>query len=559
MSPSPTDRPRLPRRLTATLLAFSSLVAVAGVAGAPGASATTTPPAAVAATTDTGVVDSNGDGIPDIASFGPTNTTSGVGEEGGDGYDLRYVAPHLLLDEHLRAVTAGSEATLHFTIRSSSQLMGRRLVVTALPGDRAGLADFGRDGVEVFRGAVANGRRSVDVTAALRQLDARTVTFRFALDKAPVRGDRKSTQIVVATADGPAADRPTLTFTPVTAPTTATVAPTTTTTVAPTTTTTVAPTTTTTTVAPTTTTTVAPTTTTTTVAPTTTTTVPAPTTTTMVPGPTVTAPAGMSLAFADEFNGTALNTSVWRAYHNTYGDGNNELACLTPNNVSVSGGTLKIASRRERVTCPNGSVREFTSGFLGTRETGTYFPRYGRYEIRARLPHGQGLWPAFWLRHRDGSSIAEIDVMEYFHSQVPGRTTATLHLDKTYNVSKRTTHFETPTATPGWHTWAVDILPVADGVRFTFFLNGTAFHSYTDTKRVWAGAHPGQNLFDMAINTAVGGNWVGRPDDALGYLRDLNRCAQGGVAPDACTSTGIWRAQFPSTYEVDYVRVFRQD
>jgi hypothetical protein len=142
---------------------------------------------------------------------------------------------------------------------------------------------------------------------------------------------------------------------------------------------------------------------------------------------------------------------------------------------------------------------------------------------------------------------------------VPGKTTATLHLDKTYNISKRTVGFEAPTSNGGWHTWAVDILPVSNGVQFTFSLNGKAFHSYTDTRRQWATRHPGQPLFDMAINTAVGGNWVGHPDDALGYLRNINRCAQSGTAPRGCSSNGIRRAAFPSTYEVDYVRVYRKN
>jgi beta-glucanase (GH16 family) len=267
----------------------------------------------------------------------------------------------------------------------------------------------------------------------------------------------------------------------------------------------------------------------------------------------------MSLAFADEFNGTTLNTSVWKPYHSTYGDGNNELQCHTPNNVTLSGGTMKITARRGTVTCPNGAVRNYSSAFLGTRETGTYFPAYGRFEIRAKVPHGQGLWPAFWLRHRNGASTAEVDIMEYFHSQVPGKTTGTLHLDGRYNLSKRTTWLETPTASPGWHTWAVDILPVSTGVQFTFLLDGTAYHTYTDTQRKWASLVSSSGMWDIAVNMSVGGDWVGDPAGTLGYLSDLGRCAQGGTAPNGCTTTGIRRADFASTYEVDYVRVFRKN
>jgi beta-glucanase (GH16 family) len=277
----------------------------------------------------------------------------------------------------------------------------------------------------------------------------------------------------------------------------------------------------------------------------------APTTTVPVTSP---APSG-ALLWSDEFSATTLNTSVWKPYYNTYGDGNNELQCETPNNVAVSGGTLKITARRENIACPGGDVRNFTAGFLGTRETGHYFPRYGRFEMRARLPHGQGLWPAFWLRHRDGAGTAEVDIMEYFHSHVPGQTTGTLHLDGRANLSKKNRAFETPTTNPGWHTWAVDIAPDPTGVKFTFELDGVDYHSYVDTQHHWTSADANAT-WDIAVNMSVGGNWVGHPDDALGYLALLGRCAQGGTPPSGCQSDGILRAQFPSTYEVDYVRVY---
>jgi len=259
------------------------------------------------------------------------------------------------------------------------------------------------------------------------------------------------------------------------------------------------------------------------------------------------------VTWSDEFDGSTLDTSMWTPYFNTYGDGNNEMACLTPNNVAVSGGTLKITARRETVTCPKGDVRKFTSGFIGTRETGHYFARYGHFEMRARLPHGFGLWPAFWLRHRNGAGTAEVDIMEYFHANNPGETTATLHLDGRSNLSKKVVPFEQPTATPGWHVWAVDILPDPAGVKFSFSLDGKAYHSYVDTQHKWSSADPNAT-WDIAVNMAVGGNWTGDPDAPLGYLGELNRCSQGGTPPNNCRTDGIRRAEFPATYEVDYVR-----
>ncbi len=259
-----------------------------------------------------------------------------------------------------------------------------------------------------------------------------------------------------------------------------------------------------------------------------------------------------TLLWSDEFDGTTLDTSVWKPYFSTYGDGNNELQCHTPANVAVSGGTVKLTAKREVVTCPNGSTREFSGAFLGTRDTGTYFPRYGRFEIRARLPHGQGLWPAFWLRHRNGSSTAEVDIMEYFHAQAPGATSVNLHFLGRKNVSKKTVPSDDP-LNPAWHTWAVEIAPADEGVRFTFFLDGNPFHTYTDSPAEW---NTGERLWDIAVNLSVGGDSVGHPDDARGYLRGPDRCGGEGVAPAFCRSDGILRAKFPATYEIDYVRVW---
>lgn len=63
------------------------------------------------------------------------------------------------------------------------------------------------------------------------------------------------------------------------------------------------------------------------------------------------APAGKVWTpyFVDDFNGSSLDTSRWRPYFNVYGDSNNEEACLTPSNVTVSGGSMKITAKREYV------------------------------------------------------------------------------------------------------------------------------------------------------------------------------------------------------------------
>ncbi len=286
----------------------------------------------------------------------------------------------------------------------------------------------------------------------------------------------------------------------------------------------------------------------------------APTTTAPVTTTTA-APSGWTLVGGDEFDGSSVDGSKWKTYNNTYGDGNNEMACLRPDNAQESGGTLRIVAQKESVTCPGNKARNYTSAFLGSREVGRYYPVYGRYEIRARLPHAQGLWPAFWLRHRNGAGVAEVDILEYFHSAHPGQSSGTLHLDGVHNVSQATVGFEpSSVTTSGWHTWAVEISPDPAGVRFEFFMDDQKYESYVDTKHAWLTTADPSSSWDIAVNMAVGGSWVGGPDDTLGYLRDVNRCSKGGSAPDGCDATGIRRANWAdraaTTYEVDYVRVY---
>jgi hypothetical protein len=275
---------------------------------------------------------------------------------------------------------------------------------------------------------------------------------------------------------------------------------------------------------------------------------------------TLSEPPGWSLLWSDEFDGADLDTTVWTPYHSTYGHANEELQCHTPDNVAVSGGTLEITALRQDSTCPNGARRAFSSGFVSTRETGRYFPRFGRFEIRARVPHGQGLWPAFWLRHRDGAKVAEVDVMEYFHAESPGEVKSSVYLDEGETVSRETIRFEEPTDDPRWHVWTVDIEPVPEGVQFSFYRDMStrarpvAYHRFVDTAPSWADTHPGDDLWDVAVNLSVGGRWTGHPDGELGVLPDGTTCAQGGEPP--CSAAGIRRASFPATYEVDYVRVY---
>ena len=139
--------------------------------------------------------------------------------------------------------------------------------------------------------------------------------------------------------------------------------------------------------------------------------------------------------------------------------------------------------------------------------------------MRAKVPHAQGLWPAFWLRHRSGAGVAEVDIMEYFHSQVPGRDPDAPPRRREQRVEEDH-DLRDPAATPGFHTWAVEILPDPGGVRFSFFVDNIKVHTYIDAKHAWTSADAA-GTWDIALNLAVGGRWVGSPDGTLGLLELL--------------------------------------
>lgn len=284
-----------------------------------------------------------------------------------------------------------------------------------------------------------------------------------------------------------------------------------------------------------------------------------------------------------------LDSTLWKVEHSNYGgvgQKGNRLQYFRPENAVVSpaspggnGNSLRLISKRESY-----KGAEFTGGMLGTRDVKKWYPRYGRYEFRARLPHGQGVWPAFWLRHRDGSSVCEPDVMEYFHSQNGPCVSAALH--RTDSSGKYSTNvlggkafLEPPTnveSKQGWHTFRMDILPWKDSnygdpsqpsmaVRFFVTVDDRIVMDKIDTSAANWSTRYDREAFDICLQGAqIGGDWAGHPDDPLGWSRWLNRCLSGGGSTsDSCrTSTPegpIIRAAFPAVVEVDYVKVWRYE
>ena len=241
---------------------------------------------------------------------------------------------------------------------------------------------------------------------------------------------------------------------------------------------------------------------------------------TTTPPPT----GGWTLAWADEFNGSALDTSKWNIEVNGNGGGNNELQYYTarPENIRVSGGQLVIEARREAY-----QGKQFTSGRITTQNKASW--QYGRMEARIKIPTGKGTWPAFWMLGNSISSIGwpasgEIDIMEHVNSEAV--THGTIHWQDHNNAYA---NYGGPSGSQDfsqYHLYAVEW----DASTIRWFVDGNQFHEVNI-----AGGVNGTSEFHapyfLLLNLAVGGNWPGSPDGST---------------------------VFPNQMLVDYVRVYRK-
>lgn len=304
-------------------------------------------------------------------------------------------------------------------------------------------------------------------------------------------------------------------------------------------------------------------------------------------------PPGMRTLVLNEEWADGIDPTKWKKTGGgaTYG-APDRIQTYRDANVTISAATAGGSGNSLKMLCERNGVNNYYSGSLdsrwatvtdpdgfgGNNPTGRYWPMFGWYEVRAKIPHGQGIWPAFWLRHREGSTNCEVDFMEYFHMYEPGKTRSSLHRTDNNgvyrnNVYQKATFFEEPTLTPGWHIWAISITSEYPNVRFRTYQDGILVYDYLDTSAaLWSGSVRTPNparAFDIRLEGVQIGNqsgWVGMPNDPPGYDSGRGVCASGGTPPNACnTSIGghaIWadnyvgNTLFPNTTEIDYVRVW---
>ena len=232
---------------------------------------------------------------------------------------------------------------------------------------------------------------------------------------------------------------------------------------------------------------------------------------TPMPQPATALGAG-ALVFSDEFGGQTLDTTKWI---DSYPDGvrthsNHEQQFYATDSHALKEGKLVLtAQRRTQGGMP------YTSGMIASY--GKFSQKFGRFEIRAKFPKGKGLWPAFWLLPVTKSWPPEIDILE-----ILGHDPRTIYFTNHWRsaggqvpnvqgkLADRDFSAEFHTISLEWHpeflAWSVD------------------GKEYFRTQE-----HVPQEPMYLLANLAVGGDWPG--------------------FPDATTP-------FPSTMEIDYIRVY---
>ena len=276
------------------------------------------------------------------------------------------------------------------------------------------------------------------------------------------------------------------------------------------------------------------------------------------------------LVWSDEFDGTAINSDNWTHEVNCLGGGNQEKQCYTDTaeNSFVSDGMLKIVAKQ----AAEGAEQPYTSARMTTQNKVDI--QYGRIEMRAKLPKGQGSWPAFWMMPTDSvyggwPKSGEVDIMEAVNlgtARADGSAEKNIYGTIHYGAgpaSDFTGAAHTPSTSPAdsFNTYAIEWQEGEIRWYFNNVLYATQRQSELRTTAdgtVLGLSHRGwyAELYDVATGQ-LGTDYSPAPFDQDFFL--ILNVAVGGSWPESVNEGGIDADAFAEgqTLEVDYVRVYQ--
>lgn len=248
---------------------------------------------------------------------------------------------------------------------------------------------------------------------------------------------------------------------------------------------------------------------------------------------------GYTLVWQDNFDSNKLNQDDWNFEFHEPGWVNNELQSYGSNsdNTFIKDGALVIQPLK--IENADGTV-SYTSGRVNTQNKHDF--KYGKFEIRAKVPAGQGFLPAIWMMPTNENlygqwpKCGEIDIMEVLGHQTK-KLYSTLHYGEPHAEGQGSYELGLGHSFANeYHVFGLEWEP---GLM-NFYIDGMRYHTENDwfTKRQGFGEvtfpAPYDQPFYLILNVAVGGNWPGNPDDSTIFDERAQMC-------------------------VDYVRVYQKD
>ena len=208
--------------------------------------------------------------------------------------------------------------------------------------------------------------------------------------------------------------------------------------------------------------------------------------------------------------------------------------------VETTANMLPANAFGDNATAGTKVKKSYTSGRISTQNLKTF--TYGRFEVRAKVPNGQGYLPAFWLMANDENvygqwpRCGEIDCMEVM-GQDTNKLYGTIHYGNPHAESQGTYTIEDgkESFSDGFHTFTCDWEPG----KITWYVDGKKYHeesnwhSTTEGQGTLTYPAPFDQPFYIILNLAVGGSWVGNPNEETSFV--------------------------DNPFVVDYVRVYQKD
>ena len=237
-------------------------------------------------------------------------------------------------------------------------------------------------------------------------------------------------------------------------------------------------------------------------------------------------PSSWTLVFSDEFDTPgALDPAKWGYEIGYLRNDEKQYYTSRSENVRAEGGNLVIEARQEPY-----QGYAYTSASVNTR--GRFEFTYGRVEVRAKLPTGNGTWPAIWMLGTNISQVGwpacgEIDIMENVGFD-PTRIYGTIHT-AAYNWVAGTSKGANLAVANPWedfHVYSLEWYPD----RIDLFVDGQKYFTFRN-EGTGVGTWPFDKTQYLQLNLAIGGSWGGQK--------------------------GIDDSLFPHLYLVDYVRIYK--